>query len=122
MDNLSIWGHWAAIGSFILAVAATAYAITEYNLLRLRRIRKKQKLENYLERAFLSKEAGAQGMHTILHCICELGLTEEEITNIVFSSKKVKFFKSIDPESNKVTSLVVGDVRCTPKSRMPEAG
>jgi len=116
--SLENWGHYSAIGSFILAIIASSYALFEYGKYTQKRNKKRRTLEKYLSQAYENRGEGNQGMHTVLHCKCELGLTEDEITDIVFSSEKVKFYKSIDPETKKVVDLVVGDSRCTPKSQL----
>lgn len=106
---MDLIGHISAIGSFVLAVLASGYALWEY-LARKRLYRKKRhRLETYLEEAWQQRGSG-QGLRTMLHLKKELCLTETEITNIVFESSALRFFSETDGDG-KTSDLLVGDIR-----------
>ena len=73
--------HVAAIATALVAAGTACWLWFE-------RQAKRRKLEDYLK---TQKEAGKdKGQRSILHLMCALGLTEAEILQASFRSKKIK--------------------------------
>jgi hypothetical protein len=71
---LEIAGHWAAIGTAVVAIIAYAGYLFD-------RFRKMKKLEDYLRAETKS--------HSVTHLTAQLGMTEDEIFQASFRSKHI---------------------------------
>jgi hypothetical protein len=83
MKNLSTWANLASIATFFIA----GFGYAKYQCDRL----KKQKLlENYLETVKKDDaKEGKEGKKSIRHLIAKVGMTEAEILQASFNSKKI---------------------------------
>ena len=102
MIYLEIAAHVSAIATFL--IAAGGYFIYRYDFRN-----KRKKLENYLQnsrnRASDSGQ-GKKGQHTVIHLMKEVGLTEAEILQASFKSKKIKRFSIVDKQTNRALGLL----------------
>jgi hypothetical protein len=73
------------------AIATALVAVTGYGLYRLELRRKRRLLEDYLrERKAAAKREGRKGQHTVLHLMAKLRLSETEVFQASFRSRKVR--------------------------------
>jgi len=79
-ESLEILANVASVFTALVAVLAACYYALD-------RRRKREKLENYLRDA--KRENPNRHTYTILHLMAQLGLTESEILNASFSSRRV---------------------------------
>lgn len=105
---LSTLDNLASIATAIVAVAA-------YGNFLLRRFRKRQALETYLLVARNgtkgpSRSRTDRGQRTILHLISALRMTEAEILDVAFSSKRIKTLTGVDPLTERADCLLLQHV------------
>jgi len=54
------------------------------------------------------EESGKEGQHTFFHLMKEVGLTEAEILQASFKSKRIERLNIVDEKSKKATGLLFG--------------
>lgn len=80
---LEVTSHWAAILTALVAVVAYARFVCDSWT-------KRRKLEHYLrDRKTADARVGKLGQRSLLHLIAKLGMTEQELLNASFKSKKI---------------------------------
>jgi hypothetical protein len=68
---------------------------------------KTKRLEDYLRDSGVhAKSKGKVGQFTSLHLIRHVGLTEDEILQASFASKRIERVVSVDPETSKTNQLL----------------
>ena len=88
-----------------LATIVTAlFATWAYAAYRYRGFVNKQKLEAYLQSEKQSQKDN--GRRTLLHLMAKLGLTEAEILQASFGSKKIIRKLASDSETNRATAIL----------------
>ena len=95
----------ASILTAIAAVAAWAYFL-------LARYRKRLRLERYLKGAKARAAHGKKGQHTIIHLMAECGMTEAEILDAAFRSRKIDRPVRVEGASGRAVEILleyVGD-------------
>jgi hypothetical protein len=90
MENLNDAGNWAAIGAFIIALVGACVGIFEYIRYKWNFRKKRIALEAYLKNE-KEKAQGSSlfGQKSLLNIIRHVGLTENEVLKISFSSDKI---------------------------------
>lgn len=82
MPKLTDLSALASIATAVAAVGAWGYYLWT-------RWRKRLRLERYLKDAKARAPEGKKGQHTIIHLMAECGMTEAEILDAAFRSKKI---------------------------------
>ncbi len=77
---LETLSQWAAILTAVVAVLASAWYVME-------RRRKRRRLEQYLKDEYEARRD--KGQRTLLHLAANLGMTETEIMDAAFRSKRI---------------------------------
>lgn len=90
------------------AIITAAVALGASFLLWLRRLRQRQRLEKYLKAERPEHRGkGDTGARTVLHLMAALGMSEGDVLNAAFRSKKVKRLTAADPESGRATAILL---------------
>ena len=94
----------ANLASILTAIVAVIFYFGyQYSISKKRR-----RLEAYLKSEKEEASSGKQGLHTIIHLMAKLGLTEEEILQASFRSKHITRKVAVDPETDRATELLFG--------------
>jgi len=102
MIYLEIAAHLSAIATFL--IAAGGYFIYRYDS-----IKKRKRLENYLQKSSTRESdsgQGKKGQHTVIHLMKEVGLTEAEILQASFQSKNIRRYSIVDKQTNRAIGLL----------------
>ncbi len=86
--DLQCWSNIASIITLIITAVATIVGLWGYFSYRFNTYQKQRKLEQYLEGQ--NKESRRQVQKSLLHLVRHVGLTEDEIIQISFKSKRIK--------------------------------
>ena len=87
-SDLGYWANISSILTLILTAVGATVGLWGYFSYRLTFFQKRRKLEQYLEEQ-KSKSTG-KGQQSLLHLVRNVGLTEDEIIQISFKSKKIE--------------------------------
>ena len=100
---LDALGDFAAIATAVVAVAAYGKYLFDRRQQRIR-------LENYLstekQLSLRRRSEAPSGKHTVLHLVARLGMSENQIVDAAFRSKKVKLSVSSDTRGHAKTLLL----------------
>lgn len=98
-----------SIAVLLLASIATNLTVGLGWLMRyLDRRRKKSLLEKYLRAESLNATNGRTGLHTLVHLVVRLGLTEEEILDASFRSRCIFRMAPIDRHPKEKSDVLLG--------------
>lgn len=91
----------------VASIATAAVAVVAYGQYLWRRWANRRALEAYLASVAGTKAYGAdKGTRSLLHLVAKLRLTEQEIFQAAFTSKKIDSSRSIDPETGDSFTLM----------------
>ncbi len=85
--DLQCWSNIASIITLIITTVATIVGLWGYFSYRFNIYQKQRKLEQYLQGQ--NKKANGQALRSLLHIVRHVGLTEDEIIQISFKSKRI---------------------------------
>ncbi len=100
MNLLETLANFASILTAALAGIVTIY-------IWLDRRRKRAKLEAYLREVKTSAKGGEVGQKTVLHLMARLGMTEAEILQASFGSKRVKRTLAKDDKTGRAAAMLL---------------
>jgi hypothetical protein len=86
--DLQCWANISSVITLILTATVTIVGLWGYLSYRYTAYKKRRKLEQYLEEE--KKKSNGKGQCTLLHLVRHVGLTEDEIIQISFKSKKIE--------------------------------
>jgi hypothetical protein len=101
-ENLSMFADLAAIMTAFFAGWA-------YLTFRQRRHRKQRRLEQYLQdqlRSANSKNGKDTGTRSVTHLMARVALTEADVLEAAFASKKIRPLIAEDPETGRAETLL----------------
>lgn len=75
---------------------------------RVERRRKQTLLESYLRAERLTAANGRTGLHTVVHLVVKLGMTEDEIVAASFRSKRIFRMSPAGCESSQTVEILLG--------------
>jgi hypothetical protein len=104
MDRMQVLALIANIAEIVTGVVAAVVGGTYMFRRRQRRLA----LETYLQSKRLKDEGpggSGHGLRTVLHLVAHLAMTEEQILEAAFASRKIKRWTAQDPESGRAAAL-----------------
>ena len=104
MDGLC----WLSVGANIAAIVTGAAAGIVGGNYWYRRSKRRTALETYLHAQRVEDEGPGgtgHGLRTVIHLIARLAMTEEQILEAAFTSKKIKRWTAQDPETGRASAL-----------------
>lgn len=100
LDWLEAFANGASIVTAFVALVAAGYVWFDLR-------RKRQKLERYLKEVKQSATGSDKGQRTLLHLIAKLGMTEAELLQASFRSKKVQRRLAKDDETGRASAMLL---------------
>jgi hypothetical protein len=104
MQNLHDWADAASVATFILALAGASIGFASFVWVLWDRLQKRLKLERYLKAEKEKKKDN--GRRSILRIISDLGLTEDEIVQLSFRSKRIIRRRHADDDSSLTSAIL----------------
>lgn len=91
----------------IAAILTSVIAVFGYGKYRFDGVNKRLKLESYLKAEKDNASAGNKGQRSILHLMAKLGMTESEILQASFNSKRIYRRIAANPVNNRAEALLL---------------
>lgn len=86
--DLQCWANIASIITLIITTVATSVGLWGYFSYCFNAKQKRRKLEQYLKEQ--KEKLHGQGQRSLIHLVRHVGLTEDEIIQISFKSKRIE--------------------------------
>jgi hypothetical protein len=103
---------WFDLGGSIAGILTSVVAVMAYGVFRFERYKKRRALERFLEQEKPEKRGPHDpGRRTLLHVSVEVGMTEAEVLDAAFRSKKIKRFLRHDKGTGLANGIFLEFVR-----------